>query len=61
MKYLPLLSVLFVTSPALAHEGAHIAPHGAEWMPVFMGLAVIALAGFVGLRTRARDQGRARK
>jgi hypothetical protein len=48
------MSVLFAASPALAHEGVHITPHGAEWVPVFMGLGVIALAGGIGLLAKVR-------
>jgi len=54
MRYLSLMSVLFAASPALAHEGVHITPHGAEWVPVFMGLGVIALAGGIGLLAKVR-------
>ncbi len=55
---LPALSLpaLALASPALAHPGVHIAPHGAEWMPVFMGLAVVAIAGAVALRTRIKEK-----
>ena len=54
MRYLSLMSVLFAASPAMAHEGIHITPHGAEWMPVLMGLGVIAVAGGIGLLTKVR-------
>ena len=60
MKYLLPLPALFAT-PALAHPGIHLTPHGAEWMPVFMGLGVIAMAAFVILRSRVKSQARARK
>tara|TARA_R110000787_G_scaffold19617_2_gene58701 strand:- start:2193 stop:2348 length:156 start_codon:yes stop_codon:yes gene_type:complete len=48
------MSVLLAASPAVAHEGIHITPHGAEWMPVLMGLGVIAVAGGIGLLTKVR-------
>lgn len=54
MKYFSSLSVIFAASPAVAHDGVHITPHGAEWMPVFMGLGAIALAGGIALRARVR-------
>lgn len=38
-------------TPALAHDGAHLHPHGAG--PVLMGLVLIVLAlGLVALRRR---------
>tara|TARA_R100000935_G_scaffold48991_1_gene74011 strand:- start:944 stop:1129 length:186 start_codon:yes stop_codon:yes gene_type:complete len=61
MKYLMILPAALLAGPALAHPGAHIAPHGAEWMPVFMGLAVIATAAIVALRGRTKAPRKARK
>lgn len=61
MKHLPLLPAALLATPALAHDGVHVTPHGAEWMPVFMGLAVIGAAALVTLRARVRARGRARK
>ena len=43
--------VLFA-SPALAHSGAHMHPHGVEgWV---VGLAIIAVAGTIAAVARAR-------
>lgn len=53
MKYLPFIGALLAATPALAHEGVHVTPHGAEWILVFLGLSVIAFGGAVGLRVRA--------
>ena len=61
MKPLTLLTAFLFASPALAHPGFHVAPHGSEWIPVFMGLAVIAAAGFVALRDRRKVTRKARK
>jgi len=52
MKYLSSLGLFLAAGPAFAHDGVHITPHGAEWVPVFLGLSVIALAGAIALRTR---------
>lgn len=48
MKY--VLPLSFLATPALAHSGAHLHPHGYE--PVVMGLILLAVAviGF-GLRS----------
>lgn len=36
---------LWAAGPALAHEGAHLHPHGSEgWISVMLALGVIALA-----------------
>lgn len=61
MKKLMILPALLLASPAVAHPGLHIAPHGAEWMPVFMGLAVIGTAAAVALRARVKARTAARK
>jgi hypothetical protein len=61
MKHLMILPALLSASPAVAHPGLHIAPHGAEWMPVFMGLAVIGTAAAVALRARVKAKAAARK
>jgi len=61
MKKLMILPALLMASPAVAHPGLHIAPHGAEWMPVFMGLAVIGTAAAVPLRARVKAKAAARK
>jgi len=58
MKKMLALPALLWASPALAHPGVHIAPHGAEWMPVFLGLAVIATASAVALRARIKETAR---
>jgi hypothetical protein len=41
------LATLFADSPALAHGGAHLHPHGFENLT--MGLALIAVAGAAAL------------
>ncbi|WP_341233187.1 hypothetical protein [uncultured Sulfitobacter sp.] len=61
MKKLMILPALLLASPAVAHSGLHVAPHGAEWMPVFMGLAVIGTAAAVALRARVKAKTAARK
>ncbi len=61
MKHLMILPALLLASPALAHPGLHIAPHGAEWMPVFMGLAVIGTAAAIALRARLKAKAAAGK
>ncbi len=61
MKKLTILPALMLASPALAHPGLHMTPHGAEWMPVFMGLAVIATAATVALRARVKAKAKSRK
>jgi len=61
MKHLMILPALVLASPALAHPGLHMAPHGAEWMPVFMGLAVIGAATVLALSTRVKATQKARK
>jgi len=61
MKKLMILPALLLASPAVAHPGLHIAPHGAEWMPVFMGLAVIGTAAAIALGARVKAKAAARK
>lgn len=61
MKNLMILPALILASPALAHPGLHIAPHGAEWMPVFMGLAVIGTAAALALGARIKAKVKSRK
>jgi len=61
MKHLMILPALILASPALAHPGVHIAPHGTEWMPVFMGLAVIGAAATVVVRAQVKAKAKARK
>ncbi|MBQ0805270.1 MULTISPECIES: hypothetical protein [unclassified Sulfitobacter] len=61
MKHLMILPALLLASPALAHPGLHLAPHGAEWMPVFMGLAVIGTAAAIALRARLKAKAAAGK
>ncbi|MFC4667895.1 hypothetical protein ACFO5X_04960 [Seohaeicola nanhaiensis] len=55
MKRLALLAGLAAT-PALAHPGAHLHPHGSgDWLAVVMGLVVIAAAGgLIYARNRTR-------
>lgn len=55
MKYLSFAGMILAAGPALAHEGLHVTPHGAEWVPVFLGLSVIGLAGVIALRTRVAE------
>ncbi|WP_295510448.1 hypothetical protein [uncultured Sulfitobacter sp.] len=61
MKHLMILPALLLASPALAHPGLHLAPHGAEWMPVFMGLAVIGTAAAIAMRARLKAKAAAGK
>ncbi|QFT59793.1 hypothetical protein FIU94_13245 [Sulfitobacter sp. THAF37] len=61
MKHLILPPALLLAHPALAHPGVHIAPHGAEWMPVFMGLALIVAAAAVALHGRVKLRRGARR
>ena len=61
MKHLTILPALLLASPAVAHPGLHLAPHGAEWMPVFMGLAVIGTAAAIALRARLKAKAAAGK
>ncbi|GHF40983.1 hypothetical protein [Seohaeicola zhoushanensis] len=55
MKRLALLAGLAAT-PALAHPGAHLHPHGSgDWLALVMGLAVVAAAGGLAYaRSRSR-------
>jgi len=53
MKYLSFIGAMLAATPALAHEGVHVTPHGAEWMLVFLGLSVIAIGGAISLRVRS--------
>jgi hypothetical protein len=48
----PVLALATTAGPLLAHEGAHMHPHADDplWVPVALGLAVIALA--IALRGR---------
>ncbi|MCB1339611.1 MAG: hypothetical protein KDK24_00785 [Pseudooceanicola sp.] len=55
MKRLALFATL-TASPALAHPGAHLHPHGSgDWLAVAMGLAVLAAAGGLAY-ARARSR-----
>lgn len=49
---LSLVIAVGSASPALAHPGAHIHPHGESLLPVLAGLAIIALAAIVAMRMR---------
>jgi len=49
---LPLSTVL-LTTPALSHPGAHITPHEAERMPVFLGLSLLTAIALLAIRSRA--------
>lgn len=55
MKYLSFTGMLLAAGPALTHEGVHVTPHGTEWMPVFVGLSVIALSGVIALGVRTAE------
>ncbi|MFK7870760.1 MAG: hypothetical protein AB8B58_16160 [Roseobacter sp.] len=52
MKITLALLLALSTAPAYAHSGAHIHPHGDTGLPVLAGLAAIALAAFLGWRSR---------
>jgi len=41
-----------MTSPALAHDGIHAHPHGAEGWIAGLALLVIAAAGVVAIKVR---------
>ena len=42
MRFIPLI---LLATPAVAHPGAHIHPHGgSSWLIVSIGLSVIALS-----------------
>jgi hypothetical protein len=44
LKPLAILAPLFVAAPALAHEGAHLHPHGIDAAWLFLALPVIGAA-----------------
>ncbi|MGI1661217.1 hypothetical protein ACRDNQ_03165 [Palleronia sp. KMU-117] len=44
MKALSILAPLFAAAPALAHEGAHLHPHGIDAAWLFLALPVIGVA-----------------
>ncbi|GAA6206825.1 hypothetical protein NBRC116601_01180 [Cognatishimia sp. WU-CL00825] len=46
------LPLSIVAAPALAHSGAHVAPHGTE--NIMLGLAAIAVVAVVALRTSGK-------
>ncbi|HKL05996.1 MAG TPA: hypothetical protein VJ929_09320 [Roseovarius sp.] len=50
MRY--ALPFLLMTSPALAHDGIHAHPHGAEGWIAGLALLVIAAAGVVAIKVR---------
>jgi len=57
MKYLAALAAtLSLASPAFAHAGPHLHPHGAgEWLTVSIFLAIVAAGGgLVYYRARNR-------
>ncbi|MEP1767820.1 MAG: hypothetical protein ABJJ53_14420 [Sulfitobacter sp.] len=63
MKYVSFLSAFLVAGPAFAHDAVHVIAHGAEWVPVFLGLATLTAAGATALATslHAKAKARARK
>ena len=56
MKHLIPALLLLAASPALAHPGTHLHPHGTgDWLAVCIGLGLIAAASGLALyRIRAR-------
>lgn len=55
MKKLIAALPLLVATPALAHEGVHIHPHGTDpiWIPMLvMGVAIAALVRLARVRSR---------
>lgn len=49
---IPLAALLSMTTPALAHTGAHAHPHGSEPWIVAMGLALIIGVALVAWRRK---------
>lgn len=46
-------ALALTSTPALAHSGAHLHPHGAgNWLTVVLGLAVVALATALMVRRK---------
>lgn len=43
MKYVPTVAAALVTTPALAHGGAHLHPHGYETYIAFGAIAAFVL------------------
>ncbi|MFW2543109.1 hypothetical protein ACN2XU_10735 [Primorskyibacter sp. 2E107] len=41
-------------TPALAHTGVHVVPHGTNWTAILAAVAVIAVAGFVAFGASRR-------
>lgn len=50
MKWITAPVVALLASPALAHDGLHLHPHGSE--TILTGLAVIATLGTLYLASR---------
>lgn len=55
MKFVSFTGMMLAAGPVLAHEGVHVTPHDAEWLPLFMGLSVIALSGVIAVRARTAE------
>ena len=41
-----------IASPALAHDGAHIHPHGVEALPLIPAVLTIAAGALVAIKVR---------
>lgn len=51
MKHLASLPLIFLSAPALAHDGAHLHPHGAgNWIALALGLVGFGVALWVQAR-----------
>lgn len=51
MKHLTLAATMaFVASPALAHGGAHLHPHGIEFAVAGLAAATLTLVAFIWRR-----------
>ena len=51
MRFIPLM---LLASPAAAHTGAHLHPHGGgSWLAVVLALSAIALAAVLAWRAKA--------
>jgi hypothetical protein len=50
MRPLTAFAAIIAASPALAHPGAHLHPHGAgNWLPLIIGSSLVAAAALFAL------------
>ena len=53
MRALAILAPLLAAAPALAHDGAHLHPHGIDAAWLFLALPVVgAIVGYAVARAR---------